>query len=70
MMTTETAKEKLTAIGNATVERVGQMTTNGKIAGAAALGVAIGVAATALGAALLSDKAPPQKARPTKKTLA
>lgn len=70
MITAETAKEKLTAIGNATVERVDQMTTNEKIAGAAALGLAVGVAATALGSVLLHDKAPDKKAKPVKKAVA
>ena len=70
MMTPGSAKEKLTAISTAVVERIGQSTAKEKIAGAAALGLALGVAATALGSSLLHDKAPGKKARPTKKPTA
>lgn len=47
------AKEQATAIKDAVVDRVEHITTNEKIAGAAVIGAAVGVAATVLGNSLL-----------------
>jgi hypothetical protein len=73
MITAKSAKKKMKSLKNAAVEQIGHITTNEKIAGAAAIGVAVGVAATALGSSLLhgsetaakaakpDSKAPPAK---------
>jgi F0F1-type ATP synthase membrane subunit c/vacuolar-type H+-ATPase subunit K len=53
MMTTKTAKKQLKSIKKAAVVRMDHITTKEKIAGAAAIGVAVGVAATAIGNSLL-----------------
>lgn len=53
MITVKTAKKTMTAVKDAAVEQMSHITTNEKIAGAAALGVAVGVAATAIGSALI-----------------
>jgi hypothetical protein len=53
MITAKSAKKKMKAVKAAAVDRMDHITTNEKIAGAAAIGVAIGVAATALGSSLL-----------------
>jgi hypothetical protein len=62
MITTKSAKKKIKSIKKAAIDRIDHITTNEKIVGAAALGAAVGVAATALGSSLLhgssSDKAP------------
>jgi hypothetical protein len=57
MVTIKSAKTTMNAIKTAAVGRMDHITTNEKIAGAAALGVAVGVAATAIGSSILhSDK--------------
>jgi hypothetical protein len=53
MITTKSAKKTMKSIKKAAVEQMSHITTNEKIAGAAAIGVAVGVAATALGSSLL-----------------
>lgn len=53
MITAKTAKKTISAVKDAAVEQMSHITTNEKFAGAAALGVAVGVAATAIGSALL-----------------
>jgi ABC-type tungstate transport system substrate-binding protein len=53
MITAKSAKKKMKSLKNAAVEQISHITTNEKIAGAAAIGVAVGVAATALGSSLL-----------------
>ncbi len=73
MITAKTAKKRIKSIKKAAVEQLSHITTNEMIAGAAAVGVAVGVAATAIGSALMhgSDadaKAPkaPNKPAPAK----
>jgi hypothetical protein len=53
MLTAKSAKKKMKAVKAAAVEQMSHITTNEKIAGAAAIGVAVGVAATAIGSSLL-----------------
>jgi hypothetical protein len=53
MMTTKSAKKQIKSIKKAAIDRMDHITANEKIAGAAALGVAVGVAATAIGSSLL-----------------
>jgi hypothetical protein len=53
MTTTETAKKQLNTLKQAAVDRMDHITTNEKIAGAAAIGLAVGVVATAIGSSLL-----------------
>jgi hypothetical protein len=53
MITAKSAKKKMTAVKDAAVEHMSHITTNEKIAGAAAIGVVVGAAATAIGSALL-----------------
>lgn len=65
MITGKQAKKKMTAIKDAAVEQMSHITTNEKIAGAAAIGVVVGAAATAIGSSLLHSDTP---AKPTKAT--
>ncbi len=53
MFTTKSATKSMKSLKNAAVDRIDHITTNEKIAGAAAIGVAVGVAATAIGSSLL-----------------
>jgi hypothetical protein len=53
MITAKSAKKSMKSLKKAAVDRIEHITTNEKIAGAAAIGVAVGVAATAIGSALL-----------------
>jgi hypothetical protein len=53
MITTKSAKKKITSLKEAAVEQMSHITTNEKIAGAAAIGVAVGAAVAALGSSLL-----------------
>jgi ABC-type tungstate transport system substrate-binding protein len=53
MMTTKSAKKQIKSIKKAAVEQMSHITTNEKIAGAAAIGVVVGAAATAIGSAML-----------------
>lgn len=64
------AKEQATAIKDAVVDRVEHITTNEKIAGAAVIGAAVGVAATVLGSTLLHANAPEKSGKATKKPAA
>lgn len=61
MMTPESAKKAMDSLTKAAADRMDHATINEKIAGAAAIGVAVGVAATALGSALLHSGATPSK---------
>jgi hypothetical protein len=53
MITAKSAKKSMKSFKKAAVDRIDHITTNEKIAGAAAIGVAVGVAATAIGSSLL-----------------
>ncbi len=53
MITAKSAKSKMNAVKAAAVEQMSHITTNEKIVGAAAIGVAVGVAATAIGNSLM-----------------
>jgi hypothetical protein len=53
MITAKSAKKKMEAIKSAAVEQVGHITTNEKIAGAAAIGAVVGAVATAIGSSML-----------------
>ena len=64
MVTTKSAKDQLNAIKTAAVDKLDHITTNEKIAGAAAIGVAVGVAATAIGSSLMHSKTPETDAQP------
>lgn len=69
MITAKSAKTKMKAIKAAAVDRMDHITTNEKIAGAAAIGVAVGVAATAIGSSLLhSSDTTPKTAKTDSKT--
>ncbi|MGC1469037.1 MAG: hypothetical protein WA793_06605 [Sphingorhabdus sp.] len=58
MITAKSAKKKMNAMKNAAVGQMGNITTNEKIAGAAAVGVVVGAAATAIAASLLNGNTP------------
>lgn len=62
-----TAKEQATAIKDAVFDRVEHITTNEKIAGAAVIGAAVGVAAAVLGNSLLHASEPDKASKPVKK---
>jgi hypothetical protein len=61
------AKEQATAIKDAVVDRVEHITTNEKIAGAAVIGAAVGVAATVLGSSLLHASTAEKNGKTAKK---
>jgi hypothetical protein len=58
LLTTKSAKKQLNTMKKAAVVRMDHITTNEKIAGAAVLGVAVGVAATAIGSSMLHATKP------------
>lgn len=58
MITAKSAKKKMNAMKNAAVEQMGNITTNEKIAGAAAIGAVVGAAAAAIGTSLLHGNTP------------
>jgi hypothetical protein len=64
MITTKSAKDQLNAMKTAAADRIDHITTNEKIAGAAAIGVAVGVAATAIGSSLLHTKTSDKDTQP------
>ncbi len=64
MITTKSAKDQLNEIKTAAVDRIDHLTTNEKIAGAAAIGVAVGMAATAIGSSLLHANTSDKDAQP------
>lgn len=70
MMTTKSAKDQFKSIKEATIDRMGHVTTNQMIAGAAALGAVVGAAATAIGASLLHGTEPQRVAKAVKKPTA
>ena len=71
MITSETAKNKMKEMTVAASEQLSRVTTNEKIAGAAALGVVVGAAAAAIGTAMLKSDAPAKKTtKAAKKTAA
>ena len=70
MITKQTAQKKMKAIKSAAVEQMSHITTTEKIAGAAAIGVAVGVAATAIGSSLLHGTGSGKAAKPAKKPAA
>ena len=59
--TAETVKNKAKDMTAAAAEQLSKVTTNEKIAGAAALGVIVGAAAAAIGSAMLNSDAPAKK---------
>ena len=61
MITTESAKNKMKEMTAAATEQLSHVTTDEKIAGAAALGVVVGAAAAAIGSAMLNSDAPAKK---------
>lgn len=61
MNTSESAKTKMKEMTAAAAEQFSHVTTNEKIAGAAALGVVVGAAAAAIGSAMLNSDAPAKK---------
>lgn len=65
-----TAKEQATAIKDAVVDRVEHITTNEKIAGAAVIGAAVGLAAAVIGNSLLHAGEPDKATKPAKKSAA
>jgi hypothetical protein len=70
MTTMKTAKDQATAIKDAVVDRVEHITSNEKLAGAAVIGAAVGVAATVLGSSLLHANDPEKNGKTTKKPAA
>lgn len=62
MITSDTAKNKMKDMTAAAAEKLSHVTTNEKIAGAAALGVVVGAAAAAIGSSLLNSDTPAKKA--------
>lgn len=65
-----TAKEQATAIKDAVVDRVEHITTNEKIAGAAVIGAAVGLAAAVIGNSLLHAGERDKATKPAKKSAA
>jgi hypothetical protein len=53
MLNAKTTKKQIKAVKKAVSARINHITTNEKLAGAAAIGVAVGIAATALGSVLI-----------------
>jgi hypothetical protein len=71
MVTMKSAKKTMDTIKTAAADRMDHITTNEKIVGAAALGVAVGVAATAIGSSMLhGDKLSKKAARGNTKAAA
>jgi hypothetical protein len=70
MITTKSAKKKIKAFKTAAVEQMSHITTNEKIAGAAAIGVAVGAAAAAIGSSMLHASAPEKAVKAAKKPAA
>jgi ABC-type tungstate transport system substrate-binding protein len=70
MMTTKSAKKQIKSIKKAAVEQMSHITTNEKIAGAAAIGVVVGAAATAIGSAMLHGSALEKETKAVKKPTA
>ena len=71
MIKSETAKNKMKEMTVAASEQLSRVTTNEKIAGAAALGVVVGAAAAAIGTAMLNSDTPAKKTtKAAKKTAA
>jgi hypothetical protein len=70
MITTKSAKKQIITMKKAVVDQMSHISTNEKIAGAAAIGVAVGVAATALGSSLLHSNAPGKETKAMKKPTA
>jgi hypothetical protein len=70
MITAKSAKKSMKSFKKAAVEQISHITTNEKIAGAAAIGVAVGVAATAIGSSLLHSGAPEKETKAVKKPTA
>jgi hypothetical protein len=67
MTTMKTAKDQATAIKDAVIDRVEHITPNEKIAGAAVIGAAVGVAATVIGSSLLHANTAEKTGGDTKK---
>lgn len=69
-MTTKSAKDQFASIKKAAVDRMDHITTNEKIAGAAAIGAVVGAAAAAIGTTLLHGSEPQRVAKAVKKPTA
>ena len=67
MITTKQAKDQANGIKDAVADRIDHITTNEKIAGAAVIGAAVGVAATAIGSALLHSNTAAKTTKPAAK---
>jgi hypothetical protein len=63
MITVKDAKDTLIAVKDAAVEQMSHITTNEKIAGAAAIGVVVGAAAGAIGSSMLHSGAPEKEVK-------
>jgi hypothetical protein len=70
MLNVKTAKKQIKAVKKAVTARMDHITPTEKLAGAAAIGVAVGVAATALGSAMLHNSPAATAAKPAKKPAA
>lgn len=70
MITSKEAKDKVIAAKDAAVEQLSHVTTNEKIAGAAALGVVVGAAAGVIGSSLLHGDKDGKQSNATKKPTA
>lgn len=70
MITAKTAKNKMKDLTSAAAEQLSHVTTNEKIAGAAALGVVVGAAAAAIGSSLLHSDKPDKDVKAAKKPIA
>jgi hypothetical protein len=70
MITAKTAKTKINAVKAAAVEQMSHITTNEKIAGAAAIGVVVGAAAGAIGSSMLHNSPTEKTTKPVKKPMA
>jgi uncharacterized membrane protein len=67
MITAKSAKKQIKSMKKAAIEQMGNITTNEKIAGAAALGVVVGAAAGAIGSSMLHGGAADKDVKPLKK---
>lgn len=70
MITAETAKNKMKEMTSAAAEQLSHVSTNEKIAGAAALGVVVGAAAAAIGSSLLHSDTAKKNSKAAKKPAA
>lgn len=69
MITAKSAKKKMKAMKNAAAEQMSNITTNEKIAGAAAIGAVVGAAATVIGTSLLHANSTDKDQKAAKKSV-